>query len=333
MKAVLMTERGGPEVLKIENIPVPAIKRGSELLVKVKAAGMNPVDIKQRIRGTWYPSRLPQILGLDGAGVVEEIGPEVKRFKPGDKIYFICGGFGKTPGTYAEYTVIDEWFAAIKPESLSFAEAAACPSSLITSWECLFDKGRLSGGDSVLIHAGAGGVGHLAVQLAHNRGSRVATTVVSKKQADIVKKLGAEKVIIVTGNDFVKEIMEWTEGKGVDLALDLVGGETFYRTFSCVKLYGTLIALLSPVHGAGDWTEARLRNLSIILELMLTPMYYDLIEIQLHHREILEECARLFDTEKLSVIVNRTFPLKDASEAHRLLEQGDIIGKIILLME
>ncbi len=176
MKAVLMTAAGNPEVLQLQEVPKPS-PQPTEILVKLKAAGINPIDIKLRKRGTFYPDQMPAIIGCDGAGIIEAIGTEVTKFRVGDEVYFCNGGLGGHQGNYAEYTTIDEKFAAKKPNSVSFAEAAAAPLVLITAWEALYDRGRLEPGDKVLIHAGAGGVGHVAIQLAKLKGGMVATTV------------------------------------------------------------------------------------------------------------------------------------------------------------
>jgi len=330
MKAILMTATGGPEVLKLRDVPKPAIKSDTEMLVRIKAAGLNPVDAKQRRRGTWHPAELPQILDLDGAGIVEETGRGVTRFSVGDEVYYAYGGVGISPGNYAEYNVIDERCAAAKPKGVSFTEAAALPASLITSWESLFDRARLAPGRTVLIHAGAGGIGHVAVQLAKVKGMRVAATVSDAEKQALVKKLGAEKVIDYREEDFVRESLDWTEGRGVDAAVDLVGGETFFRTFGAVRLYGTLVALLRPEVVHGDWTEARLRNLDISCELMLSPMYYHNMEEQLRQTRILEECADMVDAGHIRPVVSRSFSLDRAPEAHNALEEGHTVGKIVL---
>jgi len=128
----------------------------------------------------------------------------------------------------------------------------------------------------------------------------------------------------------VGEVLDWTEGAGVDVALDLVGGETFFKTFSCVRFYGTVVATLRPDPNTTDWTEARLRNLRIAWELMLTPMYYDLVDVQAHHREILEQCADLMEKKKLKMHITKTFPLERAADAHRAIEEGHTTGKIVL---
>jgi NADPH2:quinone reductase len=330
MKAVVMTAAGGPEVLKLQDVPEPALKRDTDMLVRIRGAALNPVDAKQRTRGTWYPSEPPQILGIDGAGIVERAGSAVEGFKPGDGVFFAAGGMGKAPGNYAEFNVIDGRFAARKPSSLSFEEAAAVPCAAITAWESLFDHANLREGQRVLVHAGAGGVGHAAIQLAKARGALVCTTVSTDEKVEFVKGLCADKIIRYREEDFVASVLDWTDGAGVDAALDLVGGETFFKTFACVRFYGTVVATLSPDPTIADWTEARLRNLRIAWELMLTPMYYDLVDVQAHHKEILEQCADLMEKNKLKMHISRTFPLGQAADAHRAIQEGHTIGKIVL---
>lgn len=330
MRAALMTAVGGPDVLQMRDAARPEIREPTQMLVRLHAAGVNPVDTKLRSRGTYAPERMPAILGCDGAGVVEAVGPGVTRFAPGDEVYFCFGGIGLDPGTYAEYTVIDECCAARKPRSLSFAEAAAAPLVLITAWESLHDRGALRPGDRVLIHAGAGGVGHVAVQLARIHGARVCTTVGDENKALFVLGLGAEKVIDYKACHFVEAVAGWTRREGVDVALDTVGGAVFADTFRAVRYGGDLVSLLQPANV--DWKEARTRNLRVSLELMLTPMLLGLKEALAHQAWILERCAALFDTGQLSIKLARTLPLEQASAAHRLIEAGGMTGKIALVV-
>ncbi len=332
MKAVLMTAAGSPEVLQLQEVPKPTLPLGnSELLVRLVAAGVNPIDTKLRQRGTFYPEQMPAILGCDGAGIVEAVGAGVERFRVGDEVYFCYGGLGAHQGNYAEYTVVDERFVARKPASVSFAEAAAAPLVLITAWEALYERGRLAPGERVLIHAGAGGVGHVAIQLAKLKGASVCTTVSSQEKANFVKELGADEVIFYQETDFVDAVLSWTDGEGVDLAFDTVGGETLHKTFPAVRVYGDIVTILEPTADT-VWKAARLRNLRIGLELMLTPMLQGLEESLKHHGEILAECARWMDEGKLKVEVSHRFPLAEAVRAHEVLESGAMIGKVVLLM-
>jgi NADPH2:quinone reductase len=330
MKAVVMTAPGKPEVLQLQELPVPAI-RGGELLVRLKAAGVNPLDTKLRARGTYFPERMPAVLGCDGAGIVEALGPDVQDFEIGDAVYFCNGGIGGHPGTYAEYAVLDERFAALKPETLSFTEAAAAPLVLITAWEALHDRGRMQAGQRVLIHAGAGGVGHVAIQLARLHGARICTTVSGAGKVQLVRDLDVDDIIDYRDTDFAAAVNAWSDG-GVDLAFDTVGGATFQRTMHCVRHYGDLVTLLQPGNDT-DWKEARLRNLRVSFELMLSPMIFGLGAAQQHQADILRRCAALFDAGKLRIHLAGTFPLDQAAAAHRLIEAGGMTGKLALVMD
>lgn len=329
MKAVLMTAPGNPEVLQLREIPNPLPPVNTELLVRLKAAGVNPIDTKLRKRGTFYPDKMPAILGCDGAGIVEAVGSDVRRFQVGDEVYFCNGGIGDRQGNYAEFTTVDERFVAAKPKSISFIEAAAAPLVLITAWEALYERGRLEPGEKVLIHAGAGGVGHVAIQLAKLKGADVCTTISNQEKADFVKHLGADYAINYKKNDFASSVLDWTNG-GVDLAFDTVGGETFEKTFPAIRIYGDIVTILQP-SDTTNWKVARQRNLRIGLELMLTPMLQGIEEAQVHHGEILAECGKWMDEGKLKICVNRTFGLEEVAKAHQLLEAGSMIGKLAIV--
>jgi NADPH2:quinone reductase len=329
MKAILMSVPGGPEVLQLQEVPDPQIRGERELQIRLKAAGVNPIDTKLRRRGTFYPEEMPAILGCDGAGIVEAVGPSVRQFRVGDEVYFCHGGLGKQAGNYAEVVVVDERFVAPKPKSLSFAEAAAAPLVLITAWEALYDRGRLQADQTVLIHGGAGGVGHVAIQLAHLRGSQVATTVSTPEKVEFVRSLGASLPILYRQVDFLRTVLDWTGGEGVDLALDTLGGAMLEQTFPAVRIYGDMVTLLAPAPET-DWRVARDRNLRLSLELMLTPMLKNLIHAQQNQAEILRQCARLIDQGQLRIQLSHTFPLAEAAAAHQLLEQGSALGKIAL---
>ena len=325
-----MSAPGSPDVLQIQEIANPLPPENTELLVRIKAAGINPIDTKLRKRGTFYPDKMPAILGCDAAGIVEAVGTGVKRFRVGDEVYFCRGGLGNYQGNYAEFTTVEERFVAHKHKSVSFVECAAAPLVLITAWEALYERGRLSPGEKVLIHAGAGGVGHVAIQLAKLKGADVCTTVSSQEKADFVKQLGADFVINYKETDFAKAVLDWTNGEGVDLAFDTVGGETFEKTFPSVRIYGDIVTILQP-SDATNWKIARQRNLRIGLELMLTPMMQGLVEAQAHHGEILAECAQWMDAGKLKIRVNRTFGLEEVAKAHELLEAGSMMGKLVIV--
>jgi NADPH:quinone reductase len=332
VKAVVMTAAGNPDVLQIRDVPVPPIQKETELLIRLKAAGINPIDTKLRQRGTFYPDQLPAILGCDGAGIVEAVGAGVHLFRPGDAVYFCQGGVGGPAGNYAEYVVVDERFVAAKPKSLSFAEAAAAPLVLITAWEALFDRGDLESGQQVLIHAGAGGVGHVAIQLAKQSAAQVCTTVSTEEKAEFVYDLGADQAILYPKADVVKTTLDWTNGQGVDLSFDTVGGNVLSQSFAATRIYGNVVTILAADQQT-DWKTARDRNLRVSFELMLTPMLKGLVEAQQEQVKILQQCAHLFDQQQLKIQLNHTFPLAEAAAAHRLLEEGSITGKIVLLID
>jgi NADPH2:quinone reductase len=329
MKAIEMRETGGPQVLVATERAAPTLSAPTDLLVRLKAAGINPVDTKIRSRGVLIPDGLPAVLGCDGAGVVEAVGESVTRFKPGDEVWFCHGGLGGPEGNYAEYALVGEGIAQPKPRTIDFVHAAAAPLVLITAWEALFDRAKLAADKTVLIHAGAGGVGHVAIQLARLAGARVCTTVSSPQKAELVHSLGAEYAINYREEDLVEAVMDWTEGKGVDLALDTVGPEVFVQTIPAMAYYGDLVTILQPGLEL-DWKEVRNRNLRIGLELMLTPMLRDLPEAREHQGEILRRCAEWIEAGRLRLQVTETFPLERAADAHIRIEQGHTQGKLVL---
>nr|WP_199296801.1 zinc-dependent alcohol dehydrogenase family protein [Leptolyngbya sp. FACHB-711] len=327
-----MTSPGSPEVLQVHDVPPPQIRQARELLIRLKAAGINPIDTKLRQRGTFYPEQMPAILGCDGAGVVEAVGSGVQQFRVGDEVYFCNGGLGGHPGNYAEFAIVDERFAALKPSSIGFTEAAAAPLVLITAWEALYDRARLEAGRKVLIHAGAGGVGHVAIQLAKLAGATVCTTVSTPEKAKFVRQLGADHVIFYRETDPIEAVLNWTNGEGVDLAFDTIGGQVLSQSFAQTAVYGDVVTILAP-DSQTDWKTARDRNLRVSYELMLTPMLRGMTQAQQDQAKILRQCAHLIDQKDLMIYLNRTFPLAEAAAAHRLLEMGSLMGKLVLLTE
>ncbi len=330
MKAMVMTAVGNTDVLNLAQLPEPEIIYPTDVKVRLYAAGVNPVDTKIRRNGLFFDLPLPAVLGCDGAGEVVAVGEGVYHVKVGDKVWFCHGGLGREPGTYAEFSVLDQCLLGVMPSNLDFINAAACPLVLITAWGALFDKGALRAGQSVLIHAGAGGVGHVAIQLAKMHGARVITTVGSSEKAQWVRSLGADEVINYREYDFVAAVNELTYGQGVDLVVDTVGSEVFKKSIAATAHFGRLITLLDP--GNVDLKEARLRNLLIGFELMLTPMLRDLAVARSHHLTILNQCRKWIEQGKLSITVSRCFPLDQAREAHAAIETGHTQGKLVLTM-
>jgi len=331
MRAVLMTATGDADVLQLQNIPDPSDIGPDELLIRLKAAGVNPIDTKLRRNGLYFTDAMPAILGCDGAGVVEKIGENVTDFSPGDGVYFCYGGLGKKSGNYAEYIVIPSLSAAKKPVTCDFVAAAAAPLVLITAWEALFDRAAMQSGQKVFIHAGAGGVGHVAVQLAKIAGCEVATSVSSVEKAAFARTLGADCVINYRKQNLGEALLDWTHGNGVDIAFDTVGGDAFRQLIPAIRVYGDLVTILQVPDDA-DWKTLRLRNIRVSQELMLSPMILALPEGLAHQADILRQCAVFMDAGKLSIHVSEQFPLAGAADAHRKIEAGGIYGKLALVI-
>ncbi len=329
MKAVVMTATGGTEALELRTLPEPVLESPRQIKVRLHAAGVNPVDAKQRARGLYAGGALPAVPGCDGAGVVVETGDAVTRFRSGDAVWFCDGVVGGAQGCYAEFKVLHEDHARRMPASLDFIHAAAAPLALITAAEALFDRARIRSGARVLVHGGTGGVGHIAIQLTVIAGARVIATVGSPDKAERARALGAEAVVIYSQEDFTEAVADWSGGTGVDVALDTVGGEVFRRTIPAVAHYGDLVTLLEPGADCG-WKEARLRNLRIGFVLMLTPMLRDLGAARARQGEILDICADWCEQGRLTIDVGAVLPLAAAAEAHRLIEQGHTRGKLVL---
>lgn len=329
MKAVVMRETGGPEVLSLEEIEAPAIASATQVKVRIEAAGVNPVDTKLRARGLLLPDGLPAVLGCDGAGVVVETGSEVTQFREGDEVWYCDGGLGGWHGNYAEYAVIEESVCCRKPVSVDFDHAAAAPLVLITAWEALFGRARLTEEKTLLVHGGAGGVGHVAIQLAKQAGVRVLTTVSSKDKQAFVASLGADETILYKEQGFVEEVLRLTDGAGADVVLDTVGGDIFKASINATSAYGDLVTLLDPGSDV-VWKEARNRNLRIGFTLMLTPMLRDLPQARANQVAILSDCAEMIDSGSLRIHVGDAKPLDQAVQAHKVMEQGMLQGKLIL---
>jgi NADPH:quinone reductase len=332
MKAILMAAAGGPDVLAQYDVEKPELPSPHHVRVKLSAAGVNPLDAKLRAKPVYYPNKLPAILGCDGAGTVEKIGSAVTRFKEGDKVFFYNGGIGDEPGCYAEYTTVHEEYCAACPTNIGMEDVAGLPLVLITAWEALVDRANLQAGQTILIHGGTGGVGHIALQLAKHLGAHVAVTVSDDKKEGLAQGLEADKIVRYKEMDFVMDVEEWSGNKGVDVVLDTIGGEVFLRSMNVARIGGKIVTLLATPLSAENAQLARLRNLSICYEQMLTPQVMKLHDERIRQRKILEQGAKLVEAGKLGVLVSYALPLQDAAEAHRLIEKGSVLGKIILTM-
>lgn len=303
----------------------PTPKKG-EVLVKIHASGVNPIDNKIRLGLSPYASPvLPAILGTDLAGVIEEIGEGVTDFKVGDEVYGLAGGVLGVQGTLAEYTAVDADLLAIKPKNLTMREAAAIPLVLLTAWEGLIDRAKVQKGDKVLVHAGAGGVGHMVVQLAKNLGADVYATVSSQK-ADIVKGFGATPIDYKTANveDYVNQ---YTDGKGFDIIYDTVGGQSLDDSFKAIRHYGQIASCYA--FGTHTLATSSLRSASLHGVFVLHPMIGN--ENRKHHGDILRETTKLIEEGKLKPILDpRKFTLDNAMEAHKAVSDGSSVGKIVV---
>ena len=306
MRAVCIYAYGGPEVLVYEDAPCPRPRDG-EVLVRVHAAGINPIDWKIR-EGRYQdmiPITLPLVPGWDVSGVVESIGRGVSRFAVGDEVF--SRPDVSRDGSYAEYIVIRESEVALKPKSIDHVHAAALPFAGLTAWQALVEVGAVSAGQRVLIHRAAGGVGHLAVQLAKWKGAHVIGSA-SQRNHEFLRTLGVDQVIEYPEERFD----EWVQP--VDVVLDTVGGDTQDRSWKVLKRGGILVSIASPP-SAETAEEHGVRQAFVMSEA---------------NGAQLAEIAKLVVTEKLKAIVETILPLSDATRGQELSERGHVRGKIVL---
>lgn len=308
MYAVRIHEFGEPEVLTYEAAPKPA-PVGDEVLIRVHAAGINPVDGKTR-RGeglAWrYPNPFPLILGWDVSGVIEAIGTTVSDFKVGDEVYGMIS-FPEIGAAYAEYVTAAPHDIALKPASIDHAHAAALPLVGLTAWQALFDTGGLSAGQRVLIHAAAGGVGHVAVQLAKWKGATVLGTA-SPRNEQFLHDLGVDQFLNYQAADFLKDVSE------VDMVLDPIGGETREQSWAVIKPNGILVSIVGEP-SAEKALEYGVRGARMLVK---------------PNSAQLREMAQLVDNGHLSVKIDQVLPLQEAAQAHRLSQTGHTQGKLVL---
>jgi NADPH2:quinone reductase len=324
MRAMVVPEFGSADVLTPREMPEP--RPGEhDLLVEVHACAMNPIDFKVR-RGAFAKGReLPIILGFDVSGVVRQAGASVNNFRAGDEVYAASSLVRN--GANAELVCVDARTVALKPRRLDHVQAAALPLVTLTCWEALFLRTRVTPGDTVLIHAGAGGVGHIAIQLAKGHGCRVLTTASRPESLALCERLGADVVINYREEDFVARIKEATSGQGCAVVFDTVGGETFEKSLDCVSVDGRLVTC---VGSPSEKIAAKLfrLNASLFFEFMGAPGIFGVrLESQ---GQILHAAAARVDEGKLAPHVSRVFPLDQVAEAHRLIESGHVTGKLVV---
>jgi NADPH:quinone reductase-like Zn-dependent oxidoreductase len=301
-----MHSYGGPDVLQYEDAPRPQIRKG-EVLIRVHAAGVNPLDWKVRaglLNGS-VQHKLPLIPGWDVSGVVEEVGAGTSQFKRGNEVFAMADP--TRDGAYADYIAVREAAVAMKPKSLHHVRAAATPVSALAAWRSLFDLGHLQSGQRILIHGGSGGVGHFAVQLAKWKGAYVLATASTKNQ-ELLRNLGADETIDYTSQNF-EDV-----GHKIDIVLDTIGGETQERSWPVLKKGGVLISLVEPP------SEQKARRFGV---------RGIMCSVQPNGAQ-LNKIAKLLESSKLRPRIDRILPLSEARRAHELSQNGHVHGKILL---
>lgn len=311
MKAIVAKEFGGPDVLQMQDVDKPR-PGATELLVKVMATSVNPVDYKIREQGGAFGLEAPLILGFDASGVVEETGAEVSGFKSGDTVFYTSEIFD-AQGCNAEYHVVDESIVAPKPENLSHEEAAAIPLAGGTAWQALMVRGGLRLGETVLIH-GAGGVGSFAAQIAVAAGARVFVSC-SDYMVDQVREWGVERAINYKTEEFAPIVHEATSGEGADLVFNTVGGDLLTRSIPVTSDFGSLIGILDV---EGNLKGAYRKNLSL-----------ELVFVQ-REKETMLALERLASRGQIKPLVDSVVELDNVAEAHQRLEKGGVKGKIVV---
>jgi NADPH:quinone reductase-like Zn-dependent oxidoreductase len=330
MKAIICERYGGPEVLELADGPVPRVGPNG-VLVRVHAASVNPVDWKLRagmLSGMWK-LRFPVIWGADLSGMVEEVGPAVTMFKPGDQVYgFKHGKVAETyRGTYAEYAVLPEKLLALKPRNLSHEEAAAVPLAGVTAWQALVGLGKIKPGSKVLVQAGAGGVGSLAIQIAKSFGAEVAATAGERNQ-DFLRELGAGHAI-----DYARERIE-DRISGYDIVLDGVGDSVWASSLRVLRVGGRLVTLTLPVP-EGPSSRAKLLAtagsalIAGLARALLQGRLLKVVSVKARGGD-LEKLTALIEAGKLKPVIDRIYPLEQIADAHRESESGHVRGKIVL---
>lgn len=324
MTAIEITEPGGPDVLKPVSRPMPMPGAG-EVLIEVKAAGINRPDVLQRMGQYPPPPGAPDLPGLEVAGRVAMIGLGVHHLKVGDEVCALVTG-----GGYATYCVAPEPQCLPVPNGFSMVEAAALPETFFTVWTNLFERGQLKPGETVLIHGGSSGIGTTAIQLAKALGAhQVFATAGSRDKCQACEKLGASRCIDYKREDFVKVVKEMTGNRGVDVILDMVGGDYIQKNISAAAVDGRIvyIAFLRGPEAAVNFTPMMLKRLTITGSTLRARTVEQKASIAGPLRRVVWP---LLDQGKVKPVIFRTFPLHQAADAHRLMESSQHVGKIVL---
>ncbi len=324
MTAIEYAGGGGPEVVRVAQRPVPLPGVG-EVLVKVHAAGVNRPDIIQRSGGYPPPPGASDIPGLELSGEVVANGPDSAGLKVGDRVMALVSG-----GGYAEYCAVPVPQALPVPQGFSMVEAAAVPETFFTVWTNVFQRGALKGGESLLIHGGASGIGTTAIQLAHARGARVFATAGNDERCRACEKLGAERAINYRSEDFVEIVKQATDGRGVDVILDMVGGDYIPRDLKALAMEGRLvfIAFLGGSKGEIDFLPVMMKRLTVTGSTLRARSVEQKGAIA---DELRREVLPLLESGRIKPVIQQTFPLAQAAKAQEMLD-GDHIGKVVLTM-
>jgi NADPH:quinone reductase-like Zn-dependent oxidoreductase len=322
MRAAILETHNAP--LRLSTVSTPEVGP-REVLVRVHASGVNPLDTKIHAGAAAHARHpLPAILGIDLAGVVEQTGRDVTRFKPGDEVYGMTGGVGGVPGSLAEFAAVDADLLAPRPANLSMREAAALPLIFITAWEGLIDRAALKAGQKVLIHGGAGGVGHVAIQIARAIGADVFATGSAAQRATIE---GFGAVFIDRGTAIEAYVAEHTGGRGFDIVYDTVGGKVLDASFEAVRRFGHVVSALG--WGTHALAPLSFRAASYSGVFTLLPLLSG--EGRAHHGEIMAEATRLVEAGKLAPLVDaRRFTLESVGDAYALIRDHAAKGKLVV---
>jgi NADPH2:quinone reductase len=328
MRAMVIREHGAPSVLRLEERPEPEL-RETDVLVEVHATSVNPVDTKVRQRSSGG-REFPIVLGYDVSGVVVRCGARVTQWQPGDEIFATPNLF--RDGANADYVAIDARSAARKPRNVDHVTAAVLPLVSQTAWEALHLRARIQPGQTVLIHAGAGGVGHIAVQLAKLHGCRVITTAGREESIAFCRDvLRADEVIDYRRTSVVERVRALTDGKGLPVTFDTVGGDVFLQSIDCTAVNGQVVTILGGSASTADRGQSLLyRNITIHYEFMGIPTAYE-IEPE-RPGALLTGIARLVERGFLTPRVSHRFPLERVAEGHAQVETSRTIGKVAILV-
>ena len=325
MKAMIIRESGEPSVFESADIPVPQIGPG-QVLVRVGATSVNPVDWKIRKLGPAYGPDMPAVLHGDVAGMVEAVGSDVNAFAVGEEVYGCAGGVKGMGGALAEFMACDADFLAPKPTNLSMAEAAALPLVCLTAWEGLVDGANVGHGQTVLVHGGAGGVGHVATQIAIAQGAKVYATVSGPEKAAVVREFGATPINYLE-HSVEDYVVAHTGGAGFDIVYDTVGGENIPKSWAAAKLKGTVISC--QTNSTQDLTPLHLKGLQHIGVLMLIPLLHGAGAAA--HGRIMREITALAEAGQIRPLMDgEPYALEDVAGAHARLESGQAMGKVVV---